>query len=120
MKLPRNRFSLLSALWFAGGIYSLLFKAADTAPPPFPHFDKAAHLALFFAQILLLAKAFKTGKLPIPYRSLIAFAFCFAVGSECAQAWFTATRTGSLGDVLADLTGAALALFAARSACHPD
>ncbi|MBH2502206.1 hypothetical protein I7P99_00065 [Neisseria meningitidis] len=33
MKLPRNRFSLLSALWFAGGIYSLLFKAADTAPP---------------------------------------------------------------------------------------
>ncbi|HFB2436316.1 TPA: VanZ family protein [Neisseria gonorrhoeae] len=112
MKLPRNRFSLLSALWFAGGIYSLLFKAADTAPPPFPHFDKAAHLALFFAQILLLAKAFKTGKLPIPYRSLIAFAFCFAVGSECAQAWFTATRTGSLGDVLA--------LFAARSACRPD
>ncbi|HFC0871265.1 TPA: VanZ family protein [Neisseria gonorrhoeae] len=95
-------------------------EAADTAPPPFPHFDKAAHLALFFAQILLLAKAFKTGKLPIPYRSLIAFAFCFAVGSECAQAWFTATRTGSLGDVLADLTGAALALFAARSACRPD
>ncbi|WP_304667982.1 VanZ family protein [Neisseria polysaccharea] len=119
MKLPRNRFSLLSALWFAGGIYALL-KPAETAPPPFPHFDKAAHLALFFAQIWLLTKAFRTGKLPIPYRSLIAFALCFALFSECAQAWFTATRTGSLGDVLADMAGTVLALFAARAACRLD
>lgn len=119
MKLPRNRFAMLSALWFAGGIYALL-RPAETAPPPFPHFDKAAHLALFFAQIWLLTKAFRTGKLPIPYRSLIAFAFCFAVVSECAQAWFTATRTGSLGDVLADMAGTVLALFAARVACRPD
>lgn len=120
MKLPRNRFALLSALWFVGGIYSLLFKAADAATPPFPHFDKAAHLALFFAQIWLLTKAFRTESRPIPYRSLIAFAFCFAVVSECAQAWFTATRTGSLGDVLADMAGTALALFAARAACRLD
>lgn len=35
MKLPRNRFALLSALWFAGGIYALL-RPAETAPPPFP------------------------------------------------------------------------------------
>lgn len=119
MKLPRNRFAMLSALWFAGGIYALL-KPTDTAPPPFPHFDKAAHFALFFAQIWLLTKAFRTGKLPIPYRSLIAFAFCFAVVSECAQAWFTATRTGSLGDVLADMAGTVLALFAARAACRLD
>ena len=109
MKLPRNRFAMLSALWFAGGIYALL-RPAETAPPPFPHFDKAAHLALFFAQIWLLTKAFRTGKLPIPYRSLIAFAFCFAVVSECAQAWF----------VLADMAGTVLALFAARAACRPD
>lgn len=119
MNLPRNRFALLSALWFAGGIYALL-RPAETAPPPFPHFDKAAHLALFFAQIWLLTKAFKTGKLPIPYRSLMVFALCFAVVSECAQAWFTETRTGSLGDVLADLTGAALALFTARAADRMD
>lgn len=120
MKLPRNRFSLLSALWFAGGIYSLLFKAAETAPPPFPHFDKVAHLALFFAQIWLLTKAFRTDNRPIPYRSLMVFAFCFAVVSECAQEWLTETRTGSLGDIFADLTGALLALFAARSADRPD
>ena len=31
MNLPHNRFILLSALWFAGSIYSLLFKAAETA-----------------------------------------------------------------------------------------
>ena len=81
MNLPRNRFILLSALWFAGSIYSLLFKAAETAPPPFPHFDKVAHLALFFAQIWLLTKAFRTDNRPIPYRSLIVFALCFAVVS---------------------------------------
>lgn len=120
MNLPRNRFILLSALWFAGSIYSLLFKAAETAPPPFPHFDKAAHLALFFAQIWLLTKAFRTDNRPIPYRSLMVFALCFAVVSECAQAWFPVTRTGSLGDVLADLTGAVLALFAARAADRMD
>lgn len=120
MNLPRNRFILLSALWFAGSIYLLLFKAAETAPPPFPHFDKVAHLALFFAQIWLLTKAFRTDNRPIPYRSLMVFALCFAVVSECAQAWFTVTRTGSLGDVLADLTGAALALFTARAADRMD
>ena len=120
MNLPRNRFILLSALWFAGSIYSLLFKAAETAPPPFPHFDKVAHLALFFAQIWLLTKAFRTDNRPIPYRSLMVFALCFAVVSECAQAWFTATRTGSLGDVLADMAGTVLALFAARAACRLD
>lgn len=119
MNLPRNRFILLSALWFAGSIYSLLFKAAETMPP-FPHFDKVAHLALFFAQIWLLTKAFRTDNRPIPYRSLMVFALCFAVVSECAQAWFTATRTGSLGDVLADMAGTVLALFAARAADRPD
>ncbi|SUA24289.1 VanZ family protein [Neisseria gonorrhoeae] len=66
MKLPRNRFSLLSALWFAGGIYSLLFKAADTAPPPFPHFDKAAHLALFSHKSCFWPKHSKPENFPSP------------------------------------------------------
>ncbi len=77
------------------------------------------HLALFFAQIWLLTKAFRTDNRPIPYRSLMVFALCFAVVSECAQEWLTETRTGSLGDIFADLTGALLALFAARSANRP-
>lgn len=50
----------------------------------------------------------------------MVFALCFALFSECAQAWFTATRTGSLGDVLADMAGTVLALFAARAADRPD
>lgn len=113
--LPRNRFSLFALLWFAASIYALLFKAADTAPPPFPHFDKVGHFALFFAQIWLAAKAFRLAQRPIPYRALLFFALVFAIASECAQAWLTATRTGSIGDVAADLAGAAIALFAARA-----
>lgn len=116
--LPRNRFGLLTLLWFAAGIYALLFKAADTAPPPLPYFDKVGHFALFFAQIWLAAKAFRLANRPIPYRALLIFALVFAVVSECAQAWFTATRTGSIGDVAADLAGAIAALFAARTVSH--
>ncbi|HEZ2349533.1 TPA: VanZ family protein [Neisseria meningitidis] len=119
MMLPRNRFSLLSALWFAGGIYALL-RPAETTPPPFPHFDKVAHLALFFAQTWLLTKAFRTESRPIPYRGLMVSALCFALFSECAQVLFTETRTGSFGDVLADMAGTVLALFAARAARRPD
>ena len=114
MNLPRNRFILLSALWFAGSIYSLLFKAAETAPPPFPHFDKAAHCAAFFAQFWLAARAWlKDGRRP-PYLPLAASALILAAATETAQAWFTAHRSGDLLDALADLTGTALALLLAR------
>ncbi len=83
MKLPRNRFSLLSALWFAGGIYSLLFKAADFAPPPFPHFDKAAHIALFFAQITAFDQSIqKPENFPSPTAATMVFALCFALFSR--------------------------------------
>lgn len=120
MKLPRNRFSLLSALWFAAWHLFAALQSCRHRAAAVSTFRQSSTPCPVFRTNLASTKAFKTGKLPIPYRSLIAFAFCFAVGSECAQAWFTATRTGSLGDVLADLTGAALALFAARSACRPD
>ena len=47
MKLPANKFTLFAAAWFAAGIYALIFRESGNAPPPFPHFDKAAHFALF-------------------------------------------------------------------------
>lgn len=113
MKLPANKFTLFAAAWFAAGIYALIFRESGNAPPPFPHFDKAAHFALFFAQIWLLAKAFIHDGLKIPYRGLLAFALLFAAGSEWAQAAFTVTREGSVGDGIADMLGASAALWLA-------
>jgi len=79
MKLPANKFTLFAAAWFAAGIYALIFRESGNAPPPFPHFDKAAHFALFFAQIWLLAKAFIHDGLKIPYRGLLAFALLLLI-----------------------------------------
>ena len=114
MTLPRNKFTALAALWFAAAIYSLLLRESTGGAPPFPNFDKVAHFALFFAQFWLLAKAYMADKRPIPYRGLMIAAVVFAIASECAQAVFTQTREGSFWDAVADVCGAAAALWFAR------
>ena len=112
MKLPSNRYTFFAVLWFFAGVYFLLLRDSGGAPP-FPHFDKVAHFALFFAQTWLLARAFVAGGLPIPHRILFSLALLFAVGSETAQAVWTTTREGSLADVAADLLGTVAALWLA-------
>lgn len=114
MNIPANKFSLFALLWFAAGVYFLIFREADGSVPPFAHFDKAAHFALFFAQFWLCAKAFMSERRPIPYIALLAVAALLAVVSEAAQAMFTQTREGSAADALADIAGAVTALWLAR------
>ncbi|MCS4533567.1 VanZ family protein [Neisseria montereyensis] len=111
--IPLNRFAGAAVIWFFGGCYLLLLREADGSVPPFAHFDKVAHFALFFAQIWLCAKAFMVENRPIPYRSLVVFAVLFAAGSEVGQALFTETREGSVGDAAADMLGTAAALWLA-------
>ena len=111
MKLPKNKFTLLAALWFCGGIYALLFKEGGSAPPPFPHFDKVGHFGLFFGQMWLCAKAYLSDGSGIPFRKLFVFALICALASEAAQGLLTATRQASFGDIAADLLGAAAALW---------
>lgn len=114
MNLPRNKFMLLAVLWFAAGVYSLIFRESSSSAPPFPHFDKFAHFCLFLAQFWLLAKAYIVEKKTVPYRGLLLTALVYALGSEWAQAALTATRQGSFGDAAADLAGASLALWLAK------
>ncbi|MDO4998133.1 MAG: VanZ family protein [Neisseria sp.] len=116
--LPKNKFSLLALAWFALAWYALLKESSNNAPPPFAHFDKVMHLALFFAQIWLLARSFIHEQKAVPYRVLAVFGITFAVCSEIAQAMFTQTRTGSIADVVADIVGMALALWLARKVSH--
>lgn len=112
IRLPANRYTVFAVLWFFAGVYFLLLRDSGGAPP-FRHFDKVAHFALFFAQTWLCAKAFIAESEPIPYRMLFVLAMLFAVGSEVAQAVWTTTREGSLADVLADVFGVAAALWLA-------
>lgn len=114
MKLPRNKWLLLAALWFAGGVYSLIFRESGSGAPPFPHFDKFAHFCLFFAQIWLAAKAFMQDKVRIPYKGLWIFALVVSAASEWAQGVFTLTREASVLDAIADMLGATAALWLAN------
>ena len=51
----------------------------------------------------------------IPYKGILFAALLFAIGSELAQAFLTATRQGSIADGIADMAGTAAALwFAAK------
>ena len=53
-------------------------------------------------------------KRPIPYVALFTLAVLLAAGSEVAQALFTQSRQGDLLDGLADIAGAATALWLAH------
>ncbi|PSJ79423.1 VanZ family protein [Neisseria iguanae] len=119
MTLPRNKFTVWAALWFAATTYSLLLRESSGRIPPFPHFDKVAHFGLFLAQFWLLAKAFMADKHLIPYHGLMIAAVVFAIASECAQAMFTQTREGSFGDAAADVCGAVAALWFANKVEQP-
>ncbi|WP_066567252.1 VanZ family protein [Snodgrassella sp. CFCC 13594] len=108
-----NQWFGLAAVWFWAGIYALFFKDGG-GPAPFPHFDKASHFALFFVQMWLLAKGFFSQGRPIPWRTLMSCALVWAVGSEMLQGLFTTTRQAEVLDGVADVCGAALALWLAQ------
>lgn len=93
MTLPKNKWLAAALLWLIAGIYSLIFRESNShTAPPFPHFDKIAHAALF------------------------TFALCYAIASEIAQHLFTQTRQGDPLDALADMIGSSIALYLAYHA----
>jgi len=104
--LPLNKFTAAALIWFAAAIYALLFKEGGNSAPPFPHFDKVGHFGLFFGQAWLCAKIFIQDNRTIPYKGILFAALLFAIGSELAQAFLTATRQGSIADGIADMAGA--------------
>lgn len=108
-----NRWALLAVLWFAAGVYGLIFREAGSAPPPWPHFDKIAHCGLFFGQFWLLSKVFRAQGRSIPLLPLWLSALLLAVVSEWAQAAFTLTRSADWLDGVADMLGASAALWLA-------
>lgn len=106
-----HKYIFLALLWFAISIYSLIFRESSNQLQLFPHFDKIGHFAIFFIQIWLVARAFIQANKAVPYSGLMIFALFYALGTELGQATFTATRTGSWLDGLADLCGAGVALL---------
>ena len=97
MSLPRNKYTALAALWFVLLWYFLLRESGTHAAPSFPHFDKAAHCAAFFAQFWLAARAWLQENRRPPLLPLAAAAITLAAASEpprpCSPAAAAATRS---------------------------
>lgn len=112
-----NKWLLFALLWLAASVYALFFKP-DNGTPPFAHFDKAAHFGLFFGQFWLLAKIFLHRQQTPPWRWLLPAAFIWAGLSEYLQATLTPDRHGDVFDAIADVLGAACALWLAVRVAH--
>ena len=109
-----NKWLFLAILWWLAGAYALIWReSSPMSAPPFPHFDKMAHFFLFFAQTWLLAKIWLSARRTLPIVPLLGFALCNAVASEWAQAVFTVSRQADVWDGVADMIGAAAALYVA-------
>lgn len=85
-------------------LYMALRPAVDK-PAVFPHIDKLEH-ALAFAALAVLGW---WAGWAMPMRLFVGLAL-FGIGIEIAQS-FTATRVADAWDALADMAGAALALW---------
>lgn len=115
MTIPRNKWLILAVIWFFMGIYALIFRESSGGnAAPFPHFDKLAHVALFFIQTWLLAKIWLYDYQKPLFKILFTFGLFYAIGSELAQHWFTQTRQGDVLDICADMVGVGCALYLAK------
>ncbi len=107
----KNRYLLLSSIWFAASLYWLFFKAPSSEPLPFVHFDKVAHAGLFFVQTWLIGKIWLQARKAVPWPAILLVLFAWAGLSEVFQAVFTVDRQGELWDALADIGGILAALY---------
>lgn len=114
--------SVPALLWLAGVSVALLVPVPADLPlvvqaiPPWleRHGDKVVHAALFFVAAWLLARWFRRlGRVRRPLVAALAVATLWGVGLELAQLRVP-SRDGSVGDGLADLAGAALAVAVRR------
>jgi len=80
----------------------LLLKPMGDGPKLFPHADKVIHMLMFFSLGMAAVLAFDYRKLA--YFSLVLYGLL----TEYLQSALTTTRSGSLEDWLADMTGLVL------------
>lgn len=117
--IKRYKFSLLLSLII---LYLSLKNADELNKVQFlniPHFDKIAHLCMYFALTSLII--FETGKAALKIRSLLLLAlypFLYGILLEILQATVTTTRNASLYDAIFNTLGIIVSVafwFAIRS-----
>lgn len=100
--LPAARLFLGLALLLNAAV---VFSPSAPGIPLFPYADKVVHLAIFAIPAALFALA----GLSVPAWG--AGLTAYAVGTEVIQATLLPQRSGSVGDLVADLSGIALGVL---------
>ncbi|KGN39246.1 hypothetical protein N803_01785 [Knoellia subterranea KCTC 19937] len=88
--------------------FVLLYAPSSGGAPPFPHFDKLVHAAIFALPVFFAAAA------RLPFVPVVALAAAHAPLSEVIQGTLLPQRSGDPRDVIADLVGVALGVIAAQ------
>ncbi|PJJ09564.1 VanZ like protein [Flavobacterium sp. 1] len=106
----------LVALFWAGVIaYFCLVKSSDLPVVNIPGIDKCIHtffhFVFTFVWFLFFRKQFKFKYDLKPLMLSLLFSFVFGILIEILQELFTITRHADVADVLANLTGAVLAVL---------
>lgn len=100
---------LAALLWWLFSFYMLLLKPAG-ASSGIPHFDKVGHFVLFAVWAGLLVRVCGAER----WRPVVVLCLLWALLSEGAQGWLTATRSAQWLDVAADMGGALLVVALCR------
>lgn len=101
-----------SLLLMLGGIFYLSHQPSlEVIPPLFPHQDKVFHAGIFFLLFIsmIINRDLCRGFHPAPV--LFTFGVIYAVSDEIHQS-FVPGRDCSAGDLIADIAGLAIGLFA--------
>jgi VanZ family protein len=108
---------LLAALFWTGVIlYFCLENAKDIPQVNILYIDKVIHAVFHFVfttlWFLYFKKKLNSSKSFKPLAFSFIFSFIFGISIELMQAFFTTTRSADVFDVLANMTGATLAVIA--------
>jgi VanZ family protein len=108
---------LATALFWTGVIlYFCLEDAKDIPQVSIPYIDKVIHAVFHFVfttlWFLYFKKKLNSSNSFKPLAFSFAFSFFFGISIELMQAFFTTTRSADVLDVLANVSGATLAVIA--------
>ncbi|MEY4382639.1 MAG: hypothetical protein RI995_181 [Bacteroidota bacterium] len=110
----RNFFFWIAFCWTAVVAFFCLTPSNDIPTITIPNVDKLVHAFFHFVFTLLWFLFFKKQVQKKNQLKLLFVAVCFSlvfgIGIEIAQDQFTTTRNGDFFDILANLTGATVAL----------
>lgn len=106
---------LLAISWSGLILISCLVQSSDIPQINIPNLDKAVHAFFHFVftslWFLFFKNQLKSTTISKPLSIAFGFSVLFGIGIEILQALFTTTRSADVFDVVANITGATVAVI---------